>query len=864
MKARLAALLLFAAAGRCAAGAPIALPVYIEDNHAGAFYWLADHLDLDEEVTLVHFDAHSDASAIFDSDQVRERLRRVSSLEERRALLEQWRAAGAIQCYNWIEPLMPAPIARVLWVRHNGGADERKARAQLDGHLEAAPRESGSFRGRYRAVSLDQLKRQVKVGAPIVVTVDLDYFADVPSNRRATEFERVWKFVVECKNLRAVTIAISRPYLKSDEQADDLVRLALAASLSLPTATIQFEPFAIVGNDRSLRAREFRERKEEVPAFRLAAASEQLRATLLANRERIAVLTQTENWNAQLDAWEKEAPAVRLAVKDHAPSTDGIWRVPSGEDTHIEVQTSGAISRVEWIGLVPEYKRCNLTDDGSDQGRFAVGAPPRPRWREVPRSGAEPFVEVPREPGAIRLKARVEIDGHVRETPVIEVRRFAGSGLLAALTEQFGLPYLFGSGQLRAGNETGPETGFGADCANFVVYALRRQGYAAPWSNPKQLKKYLEPVAHNIRPGKAALDDAAIAAGLIVHLGNHVAVVLDDRPPLGVLDEGDRVVHQLEGMPETLSLGRLLASRRTERFDVWRVPGARERADLLVGGDVMLGRTVGEEIERGADPLAGIQPLLERASARIVNLECVLSDKGSATAGKRYCFRAPLEAMRVLTTARINGVSLANNHAGDFGEEGLADATARLRANNIAVLGTDEPAVFTTRNGAKAAIVALDDTNVLDRDRAAMAIAKARQQAAFVLVFIHWGEENTDRITDRQRELARWVIDHGADAIAGSHPHSVQAFDAYRGRPIVYSLGNLVFDGAPTVPAWNRGQLVAFDLGGARPSLRLVPVELDARGFPQMTGENQDRAKILATAGPAFSRSRVQGASKKR
>ncbi|MEY2528031.1 MAG: hypothetical protein QOJ05_121, partial [Verrucomicrobiota bacterium] len=262
------------------------LPIYIEDSHAGSFYWLAGQLDLDEEHTLVHFDAHTDASGIYDSDQIRERLRRVGSVEERGELLQRWREKGAIQCYNWIEPLMPAPISNVLWVRRNG-VSEREAREQLDGHLEAAPRASGSFRDRYRVVEFDRLRAHLKDARPIIVTIDLDYFADVPANRRAAEFERVWKFVVECRNLRAVTIAISRPYLKSNEQADDLVRLALAASLSLPTATIQFEPFVTVGNDRSLRAREFQRRKEEVPTFRLAKVSKELRALLIANRDRI-------------------------------------------------------------------------------------------------------------------------------------------------------------------------------------------------------------------------------------------------------------------------------------------------------------------------------------------------------------------------------------------------------------------------------------------------------------------------------------------------------------------------------------------------------------------------------------------------
>src|SRR6266498_1449250 len=92
------------------------LPVYIEDNHAGTFYWLAQNLDLDHACTLILFDAHSDASGIFDSDKIRDTLRNVASPNDRRTLLDRWRHTGAVQCFNWIEPLMPAPIAGVIWV----------------------------------------------------------------------------------------------------------------------------------------------------------------------------------------------------------------------------------------------------------------------------------------------------------------------------------------------------------------------------------------------------------------------------------------------------------------------------------------------------------------------------------------------------------------------------------------------------------------------------------------------------------------------------------------------------------------------------------------------------------------------------
>jgi hypothetical protein len=857
----------------------ITLPIYIEDSHAGSFYWLAEHLDLDEEHTLVHFDAHSDASAIFDSDKLRERLRRLASVEERRELLERWRKAGTVQCFNWIEPLMPAPITSVIWVRDRTVAENRsrvlqkQAAEQFDGHLEAAPRTSGSYRGRCRVIGLDRLRAELAETQPVVITIDLDYFADMPANRRAAEFERVWKFVTGCRNLRAVTIALSRPYLKNDEQADDLLRLALASSLSLPTATIHFEPFAKVENDRSERAREFQKRREEVPALNLAAASEELRALLLANRNRIAVRTKALAWEKQLADWEAQAPAVRLAVKDREPSTDRIWRVPRSETAEVKLETTpsdAAVARIEWIALTPEFSRCNLTATRADEIGFAQGAPPRPRWREIrlPGTGSTLSLDVAHPPshrsgvaskatatedfGAMRVKARIEVAGRIRETPAIEIRRFVGSGFRAAITEQFGLPYLFGSGELADGMNTGPETGWGADCANFVVYAFRRQGRFIPWSNPKQLRKYLEPLGQSVRAGEAKLTDDHLRGGLIVHLGNHVGAVMEDRPPLGILDSNDRVAHQLEGVPEMLSLGQLLAARKAARFDLLRAPPPPNETDLLLGGDVMLGRTVGDQIKNGADPLAGIRPRLDGASWKVVNLECVVSERGTAGAGQRYSLRAPLEAIRVLADARINAVSLANNHAADFGHEGLLDSIARLWASDIATIGAGEtqerayaPHFFTARHGTRAAVIALSDFDTKNANiastgehaRVAQAIAAARAEAAFILCLVHWGDENTEKVTERQRELARWLIDHNVDAVVGSHSHCIQPMDFYHGRPVVYSLGNLVFDAAPSVPAWNKGELLEVNLGrpGSKdPSFRLTPVKLDARGFPHL------------------------------
>ncbi len=398
----------------------------------------------------------------------------------------------------------------------------------------------------------------------------------------------------------------------------------------------------------------------------------------------------------------------------------------------------------------------------------------------------------------------------------------AGRGFRAALSEQFGLPYLFGSGSLREGDNTGPETGWGADCANFLVSALRRQGLRIPWSNPKQLRRHLEP---------AGLEFSAeeLERGLILHLGSHVAALMEDRPPLGRLNGDDIVAHQLEGTPALISVDELLRSRQVARFDLLRVPAPASGSDLLIGGDVMLGRSVGARIERGVDPFAGIRPLLERARTSVVNLECVISERGAPVPGKKYHLRAPIAGIAALRAAGIDLVSVANNHVGDFGPDAARDAIERLRGAGVAVLGN--AGAFVDGN---LALLALNDLEPWDRARVAEEITQMKTQGKNVIAFMHWGEENTSAVTARQREVARWLIDHGVDLIAGSHPHRVQPLDYYHGRPVIYSLGNLVFDGAPGVAGWNAGNLleVGFGQRGGAPSLRLIPVALDAKGLP--------------------------------
>jgi hypothetical protein len=150
----------------------------------------------------------------------------------------------------------------------------------------------------------------------------------------------------------------------------------------------------------------------------------------------------------------------------------------------------------------------------------------------------------------------------------MSLARTRGTGFRGALTEQFSRPYIYGSSELRDGSVTGPETGWGADCANFLVAAFRRSGMYLPWANPGQLRASLSLLATQIKPGEAPINEEQLQRGLVVHLGTHVAAVIRDEPPLGILSANDVVAHQLEGPPEVLPLGAFLTARKKATFDL--------------------------------------------------------------------------------------------------------------------------------------------------------------------------------------------------------------------------------------------------------------------------------------------------------
>jgi len=114
-------------------------------------------------------------------------------------------------------------------------------------------------------------------------------------------------------------------------------------------------------------------------------------------------------------------------------------------------------------------------------------------------------------------------------------------------------------------------------------------------------------------------------------------------------------------------------------------------------------------------------------------------------------------------------------------------------------------------------------------------IKAARASADLVLLFLHWGEELEPNATPAQKAMARRFIEAGADAVMGSHPHVTQEIEWHKDRPIVYSLGNFVFDYFPYDPPVWTGWMVRLTFGKEpRPGLEVIPVELDKDGTPHL------------------------------
>lgn len=286
--------------------------------------------------------------------------------------------------------------------------------------------------------------------------------------------------------------------------------------------------------------------------------------------------------------------------------------------------------------------------------------------------------------------------------------------------------------------------------------------------------------------------------------------------------------------------------------------------DLVAAGDVMLDCLTAARV-RDYDvhyPFACIAPVLSRGDLVFANLECPLSDRGSPVQ-KTYTFCACPAAVEALALSGINAVSLANNHILDYGPEALLDTLALLDAQGIAYAGAGPDAELARRpalleiNGIKVALLAYSGAFgetypawrpapvkpgpafYEDRDAFARDIERASRAADVVIVSMHWGDEYTYTVNREQREMGQLAVDSGANLVLGHHPHTPQGIEIYRGKPVVYSLGNFLFYPFETYTFCNESYIFTARVGqNGVESIRLLPVLLgDSRPCLAAGGE---------------------------
>lgn len=262
---------------------------------------------------------------------------------------------------------------------------------------------------------------------------------------------------------------------------------------------------------------------------------------------------------------------------------------------------------------------------------------------------------------------------------------------------------------------------------------------------------------------------------------------------------------------------------------VWAEP-----VRLIFAGDIMLDDGPGKVIQSGRDPMAHFAAMLAQADFTVGNLECPVATTGRPLESKIFSFRAHPRVLSILK-GRFNALAVANNHSGDYGKEAFLETLTLLEHNDLPYFGggrdlaAAHAPLWIERKGLRIAVLGYnefkprsfeagpdwagiawsEDSQVFADIRAARAAG-----ADLVIPFMHWGWERELQPDSRQRQLARTMIDAGADLVIGGHPHVTQGAEYYRGKLIVYSLGNFVFDGfdPPEIPETREGWLLRLSV----------------------------------------------------
>ena len=266
-----------------------------------------------------------------------------------------------------------------------------------------------------------------------------------------------------------------------------------------------------------------------------------------------------------------------------------------------------------------------------------------------------------------------------------------------------------------------------------------------------------------------------------------------------------------------------------------------QRFILTFAGDCTLGSTaakagasssfiqvVGEDYDY---PFANVAEYFKNDDFTIVNLEGPLTETGTA-AQKTFAFKGPTAYTQILTGSSVEAVTLANNHAEDYGTEGYKNTAKALTDAGVYYVEKNNTTLLTTESGLKIGLYAASFD--FSKSDITSDIAQLRKDGAeIVICAFHWGTEGSYRPTGTQESFGKAAIDAGADIVYGSHPHVLQKVEQYKDGIIYYSLGNFSFGGSTFPQDYDSAVLqqeVIRDADGkiSLGELKMIPVSISS------------------------------------
>lgn len=298
-----------------------------------------------------------------------------------------------------------------------------------------------------------------------------------------------------------------------------------------------------------------------------------------------------------------------------------------------------------------------------------------------------------------------------------------------------------------------------------------------------------------------------------------------------------------------------------------------DRVVITVAGDV-LPESSWQGPHNAPHLFDGVREEFSRADLVFVNLEEPITRSSTVTpyknqaavkAGLDYILRARNPALPgIFKESGIGLVGLANNHMMDYTVAGLEDTLSGFDEARLPVVGAGrkaqaERAYIFRKQGVRVALLAFTDVVPHHYEATATrpgiasskklsdlveAIWRARRQADFVVLMIHWGGQGSPLITRRQHQLARVAVKAGCDVVVGMHPHVMQGVEYVNDRPVFYSIGNFAFPSSN--PAARECLMVKLTFSPTQlENFEIIPVEISPEGAPQLAAEQRGE-EILA------------------